>query len=208
MRSLRVEVLRASPQEARAYLLGASRDGTFNRLHNTLRISQTDTRWLQILQVLFAKLGSRSWIYQEGERNVWVIETTCRLDQLAGPSSDLECAAFARGYFDAEGGVRFKLALTEEQPTIKPYDEGRWAALSDSLVGSIEPTLALFEELNARWVLLLGSMTPDQFARSFVHPDTGATVRLDGALSYYAWHFRHHTGQILWVRKQQSWDSR
>ncbi len=102
--------------------------------------------------------------------------------------------------------VRFKWALTEDQPTIKPYDEGRWAALADSLVGGIEPTLALFEGLHARWALLLGSMTLDQFARSFVHPDTGATVRLDGALSYYAWHFRHHIGQILWVRKQRSWD--
>ncbi len=102
--------------------------------------------------------------------------------------------------------VRFKLALTEEQPTIKPYDEGRWAALSDSLVGSIEPTLALFEGLHVRWALVLGSMTPDKFARSFVHPATGATVRRDGALSYYAWYFRHHTGQILWVRKQRSWD--
>jgi hypothetical protein len=105
MRNLRAEAHRASPQEAKAYLIGASRDGTFNRLHNTLRISQRDARWLQILQVLFARLGSRSWTYQEGKRNVWVIETTCRLDQSAIPSGDLECAAFARGYFDAEGGV-------------------------------------------------------------------------------------------------------
>jgi hypothetical protein len=105
MRNLRAEAHRASPQEAKAYLIGASRDGTFNRLHNTLRISQRDARWLQILQVLFAGLGSRSWTYQEGKRDVWVIETTCRLDQSAIPSGDLECAAFARGYFDAEGGV-------------------------------------------------------------------------------------------------------
>lgn len=105
MRSLRAEALRASSEEARAYLLGASRDGTFNRLHKTLRISQKDKRWFLILQVLFAKLGSRSWTYQEGKRDVWVIETTCRLDQSVSFSSDLECAAFARGYFDAEGGV-------------------------------------------------------------------------------------------------------
>jgi len=77
----------------------------FNRLHNTLRISQKDARWFQILHMLFTKLGSRSWTYQEGKRDVWVIETTCRLDQSASLSSDLECAAFARGFFDAEGGV-------------------------------------------------------------------------------------------------------
>ena len=105
MCSLRAEAVGASPQEVRAYLLGASRDGTFNRLHKTLRISQADARWLQILQVLFAKLGSRSWTYREGKRDVWVIETTCRLDQSSSPSSDLERASFARGYFDAEGGI-------------------------------------------------------------------------------------------------------
>ncbi len=90
MHSLRAEALRASPQEAKAYLIGASRDGTFDRLHNTLRISQKDARWFQIPHVLFTKLGSRSWTYQEGKRDVWVIETTCRLDQSASRRSKAE----------------------------------------------------------------------------------------------------------------------
>jgi uncharacterized damage-inducible protein DinB len=101
--------------------------------------------------------------------------------------------------------IRFKWALTEERPTIKAYDEGRWAALEDSHTGDVEAPLALLEGLHARWVQLLRSMSSEQFARSFVHPETGATVSLAEALPYYAWHCRHHTGQILWLREQQGW---
>jgi uncharacterized damage-inducible protein DinB len=101
--------------------------------------------------------------------------------------------------------VRFKWALTEELPTIKAYDEGRWAALEDSRTGDVRAPLALLEGLHARWVQLLRSMTGDQFARSFVHPETGKTVNLSEALSYYAWHCRHHTGQIAWLRERHGW---
>lgn len=96
--------------------------------------------------------------------------------------------------------IRFKWALTEDVPTIKAYDEGRWAALVDSRTGNIEPTLALYEALHRRWVLLLRTMTDADFARSFVHPETGETVPLGKALGYYAWHARHHTAQIRWLR--------
>ena len=99
--------------------MGAERDGTYNRIHGTLRISQADIRWLHVLQELFLKLGSKSWIYREGTRNVWVIETTCRLGD---PSleTDREKAAFVRGYFDAEGGIprriedRFYIQLVQK----------------------------------------------------------------------------------------------
>jgi uncharacterized damage-inducible protein DinB len=101
--------------------------------------------------------------------------------------------------------VRFKWALTEERPTIKSYDEGRWAALEDSRTGDLRAPLALLEGLHARWVHLLRSMTEEQFTRSFLHPETGQTVTLSGALCYYAWHGRHHTAQIRWLREQQGW---
>ena len=101
--------------------------------------------------------------------------------------------------------VRFKWALTEERPTIKAYDEGRWAALDDSRSGPVDAPLALLDALHARWALLLRSLSEAQFARSFVHPDTGRDTRLDAALAYYAWHGRHHTGQILWLREQNGW---
>jgi hypothetical protein len=116
---LHAELLEADARETRAYLLGAVRDGTFNRTHKTIRISQSDIRWLQALKELFFKLGSRSWIYREGNRNVWVVETTCRLEEteFATPG---ERAAFARGYFDAEGGIprsehaRFYIQLVQK----------------------------------------------------------------------------------------------
>ncbi len=101
--------------------------------------------------------------------------------------------------------VRFKWALTEDRPTIKPYDDGRWAALADAHTGDVQAPLALLEGLHARWVQLLRSMTEEQFGRTFFHPETGQTVSLDAALCYDAWHCRHHTAQIHWLREQRGW---
>jgi hypothetical protein len=101
--------------------------------------------------------------------------------------------------------VRFKWALTEERPTIKAYDEGRWAALEDSRTGDVRMPLALLEGLHARWVHLLRSMTAEQFERAFIHPETGQAVTLGGALCYYAWHCQHHTAQVRWLREQHGW---
>ena len=101
--------------------------------------------------------------------------------------------------------IRFKWALTEERPTIKAYDEGRWAALEDSRTGDVRAPLALLEGLHGRWAQLLRSMTEQQFARSFLHPETGQTVNLSAALCYYSWHCRHHTAQIRWLRERHGW---
>lgn len=102
--SILAEARRASHAECRAYLHGAMRDGTFNHLHGTIRIAQADLRWLKVLGVVIERMGSKSWIYREGGRRVWVIESTCRLGAL-DLASPLQSAAFVRGYFDAEGGV-------------------------------------------------------------------------------------------------------
>jgi hypothetical protein len=101
--------------------------------------------------------------------------------------------------------IRFKWTLTEEQPTIKAYDEGRWSELTDARTGDIQAPLALLEGLHARWVQLLRVMTEQQFARSFFHPEIGKSISLNAALSYYAWHCRHHTAQITWLREQRGW---
>jgi uncharacterized damage-inducible protein DinB len=100
--------------------------------------------------------------------------------------------------------VRFKLALTEDVPTIKPYDESRWAALPDS-AGDADVALALLDAVHARWLLLMSTMTDADFARTFFHPESGATVRLDEALAQYAWHGRHHAAQVAWVRARHGW---
>src|SRR3972149_5843307 len=103
-RAIEAEIDRASSGEIYAYLQGASRDGTFNRLHKTLRICQADIRWLRIREGLLGRLGKRSWIYREGTRNVWVIETTWCPESPETIRTGGEAAAFVRGYFDAEGG--------------------------------------------------------------------------------------------------------
>lgn len=101
--------------------------------------------------------------------------------------------------------VRFKWTLTEDRPTIKPYDEGRWSALEDARTGDVAAPLALLEGVHARWVQLIGTLTEEQFTRAYFHPESGATVSLNAALCYYAWHGRHHTAQIAWVREQHGW---
>jgi hypothetical protein len=101
--------------------------------------------------------------------------------------------------------VRFKLALTEDVPTIKPYDEGCWVDLDDARRGDVASPLALLDGLHACWVRVLRSMTTEQFARTYFHPERGDKVALSAALGSYAWHGRHHTAQILWLRESRGW---
>ena len=101
--------------------------------------------------------------------------------------------------------VRFKLTLTEDHPTIKPYFEGRWVELADSKTGDVALPLALLAAVHASWVCVMRAMTEDQFARTFHHPESGATVSLNDAVATYAWHGRHHVGQIRWLREKHGW---
>lgn len=98
--------------------------------------------------------------------------------------------------------MRFKLALTEDQPTIKPYNEKLWAELKDSTSASIETSLVLIESLHDRWTIFMCSLTPPDFERTFNHPEHGI-MNLDRLLQLYAWHGRHHTAHILSVRDRK-----
>ena len=100
--------------------------------------------------------------------------------------------------------VRFKLALTEDRPTIKPYDEAAWATLPDSRM-PVASSLALLESLHARWTTLLRAMQEDDFRRTFVHPEHGRTFTLAGVLAMYAWHGRHHTAHVTELRARKGW---
>ena len=100
--------------------------------------------------------------------------------------------------------TRFKLALTEDEPTIKPYYEDRWAELDDARNAPIEISLALLGSLHQRWVLLLRSLAPQDFARTFRHPELGV-VSLDKNVSLYAWHGRHHVAHITSLRERMEW---
>ena len=90
---------------------------------------------------------------------------------------------------------RFKLGLTEENPTIKPYEEADWALLSDYRM-PVEPSLRIIEGLHQRWVTMLETFTEDEWNRTFVHPASGATMQLKKALALYAWHSKHHLAHV------------
>jgi uncharacterized damage-inducible protein DinB len=101
--------------------------------------------------------------------------------------------------------VRFKLALTEDEPTIKPYDEARWAELEDSRVLPLDVSLRLLEALHARWGVLLRSMRAEHFQRGFRHPEHGRVMSLEQALALYSWHGKHHVAHVTSLRARQGW---
>jgi len=101
--------------------------------------------------------------------------------------------------------IRFKLALTEDEPTIKPYMEDRWARLEDVASTPVEVSLALLEPLHDRWVRLLHTLKPADWKRTFRHPERGETMTLERNLALYAWHGRHHVAHITELRKRMGW---
>lgn len=101
--------------------------------------------------------------------------------------------------------LRFKLALTEESPTIKPYQEARFAELDDYRHTPIEVSLSLLEALHQRWVVLLSNMRDSQYLLTFTNPESDETLVLGTALGLYAWHGRHHVAQITSLRQRKSW---
>lgn len=100
--------------------------------------------------------------------------------------------------------VRFKLALTEENPTIKPYEEALWAELSEAKTAPIEVSLSLLENLHQRWMLLLRNLKPEDWKRTFAHPQMGP-MSLEKNLALYAWHGKHHVAHITELRRRKGW---
>lgn len=100
--------------------------------------------------------------------------------------------------------VRFKLAITEDEPTIKPYFEDRWAELDDARQAPIALSLDLLEALHGRWVWFLRSLKQADFQRTFRHPDLGI-VSVDKNIALYAWHGQHHVAHITSLRARMGW---
>lgn len=101
--------------------------------------------------------------------------------------------------------IRFRLALTEETPTIKPYDEQKWALLKDA-GEPVEISLQLIDSLHHRWVVMLRSLDSAEFARTLRHPEIGV-FDLDFLLALYSWHSRHHEAHITGLRRRSGWNS-
>jgi hypothetical protein len=104
----------------------------------------------------------------------------------------------------ANSVIRFKLALTEDWPTIKPYDENAWAQLSDSKTLPIDCSLTFISAMHERWAALLESMSESDFERGYVHPERGRQNLATG-LAIYAWHGRHHVAHITALRARNNW---
>jgi hypothetical protein len=101
--------------------------------------------------------------------------------------------------------IRFKLALTEDAPPIKPYNEAAWAELPDARSAPIEPSLTLLEALHRRWVLMLRAMSDADWHRTFRHPEISGLIRLDTTVALYAWHGRHHLAHINGAKERMGW---
>ncbi len=100
------------------------------------------------------------------------------------------------------GYIRFKLTLTESQPTIKPYNETRWSALEEPQTTDVQVSLQLLDALHQRWTRLIENLHEQDFSHSYYHPEYDTVVSLGEALGVYAWHCQHHLAQIELVKKE------
>jgi uncharacterized damage-inducible protein DinB len=101
--------------------------------------------------------------------------------------------------------VRHKLAMTEDEPTIRPYDESTWAELGEARTAAPELSLRLLDALHSRWVAFLGTLAPAEFERGFHHPEAKRRMSIDWSLAMYAWHGRHHTAHVTALRAARGW---
>ena len=104
--------------------------------------------------------------------------------------------------------TRLRLALTEASPTIRPYEEARWAELPDARSAPIEISLSLLEALHHRWVALLRQLGPVEGARTFLHPEHKRVITIDELIAMYAWHGEHHVAHITSLRGRMGWSSK
>lgn len=100
---------------------------------------------------------------------------------------------------------RFKLGLTEDKPTIKTYEEARWAETADAKTLPIDISMGLLENLHTRWVVLMRSLTTDEWSRQITHPEWGL-VTLNEVLCTYSWHSRHHVAHLTTLREREGWN--
>jgi len=101
--------------------------------------------------------------------------------------------------------IRFKLALTEDNPTIKPYDEGAWAEMIDTEKLPINISLTILHALHSRWYMILKNMTRTDLNRTLVHPEHNKQMTLWELLGLYAWHGKHHTAHVTALRERMGW---
>ncbi|GIP21921.1 YfiT family bacillithiol transferase [Paenibacillus sp. J22TS3] len=148
--------------------------------------------WIQEIDELPVKLAEATLGLSEDQLNLPYREGGWTLRQVVHHLADSHMHAY----------TRFKLALTEEEPEIKPYFEERWSNLPDALTSDIHISLQLLKALHERWVILLRSMGESDYKRTFYHPELKRGISLDYSLGNYAWHGKHHTAHITTLRER------
>lgn len=103
--------------------------------------------------------------------------------------------------------IRFKLALTEDRPTIRPYDEAAWGELADARDLDVATSLELIDALHFRWVKMLRALEPAQWEREFFHPEAGDVIGLRTQAALYSWHGRHHLAHVTSLARREGWVS-
>ena len=179
-----------------------------------------DTTELEARRYPVGRFGAGVAVTPEARRQ-WIEEVAALPGQLRRAVEDLSPEQLDTPY--REGGwtvrqlvhhvpdshmnayVRFKLALTEDSPAIKTYEEARWATLPDTRLTPTDVSLVLLEALHQRWVLLMTALSEQEWERPFVHPEWGP-MPVGKALALYAWHGRHHLAHVTGLRARMGWD--
>ncbi len=152
-------------------------------------------KYIQIISHFPAKLKTETSHLNEKQLNTPYRPQGWTIKQVVHHCADSHINSF----------VRFKLALTEDNPTIKPYQEAKWAELPDSLNMAIEPSLMLLEGLHNRWTVLLNALTKKELERNFFHPEYEREISLQEIMGFYSWHCEHHLAHITQLKKLNNW---
>jgi uncharacterized damage-inducible protein DinB len=152
------------------------------------------SRWIEQMEEVPAKLRAAVLGLSEEQLDTRYRKDGWTLRQVAHHLADAQLNGF----------MRFKLALTEDRPAIKTYEEDLWSETADGREAPVSLSVDLLAALHARWAILLKSLTEREFARTFRHPQRGE-LRIDDGIQLYAWHRVHHTAHIRGLRERRGW---
>jgi len=156
---------------------------------------ETKKQWIQEIRITPSDLEHILLNLDKAQLNTPYRDGGWTVNQLVHHIADSHMNAF----------IRFKLALTEDVPTIKPYDENAWVVTADVLATPLNYSVTLLHALHERWANLLDSLTPEQFERKLFHPVRNAEVSIWDLFTIYAWHGKHHIAHIKALRDQKGW---
>lgn len=152
-------------------------------------------KWIDVIEHFPNQLRTETNHLSEEQLNTSYRPGGWTVRQLVNHCADSHMNAF----------IRFKLALTEENPLITAYKQDDWANLTDSKVMPIDASLKIIEGLHARWTLLLHGFSAADLKRTYIHPEKGREVKLEEALANYAWHCEHHLAHITSLKSRMAW---